>query len=55
MDGPVINMNGSNNIVENNYMHSIDYSCTFRGGYTINMLRSTDLLFRRNTVHTAGA
>ena len=39
MDGPVINMNGSNNIVENNYMHSIDYSCTFRGGYTINMLR----------------
>ena len=55
MDGPVLNMNGSNNIVENNYMHSIDYSCTFRGGYTINMLRSADLLFRRNTVHTAGA
>ena len=54
MDGPVINMNGSNNIVENNYMHSIDYSCTYKGGYTINMLRSTDLLFRRNTVHTAG-
>jgi len=54
MDGPVIDMNGSNNIVENNYMHSIDYSCTYKGGYTLNMSRSTDLLFRRNTVHTAG-
>ena len=55
MDGAVIEMNGSNNIVENNYMHNIDYSCTYGGGYTINMVNATELLFRRNTVHTAGA
>jgi hypothetical protein len=54
MDGPVIDMNGWNNIVENNYMHSIDYSCTYKGGYTLNMSQATQLLFRRNTVHTAG-
>ena len=54
MDGSVIDMNGSNNIVENNYMHSIDYSCTFKGGWTLNMSKSSELLFRRNTVHTTG-
>ena len=54
MDGPVIDMNGWNNIVENNYMHSIDYSCTYKGGYTLNMSQATELLFRRNTVHTSG-
>ena len=55
MDGPVIDMNGWNNIVENNYMHSIDYSCTYKGGYTLDMSQATELLFRRNTVHTSGA
>jgi hypothetical protein len=55
MDGPVIDMNGWNNVFENNYMHSIDYSCTYKGGYTLNMSQATELLFRRNTVHTTGA
>lgn len=55
MDGPALEMNGMNNLVENNYMHSIDYSCTYSGGYTLNMVKSTNMLFRRNTVHTAGA
>lgn len=55
MDGPVLDMNGWNNVVENNYMHTIDYSCTYKGGYTLNMSQSTQLLFRRNTVHTSGA
>lgn len=54
-DGPVLEMNGWNNLVENNYMHSIDYSCTYSGGYTLNMVKSTEMIFRRNTVHTAGA
>tara|TARA_B110001454_G_scaffold218483_1_gene246586 strand:+ start:707 stop:2884 length:2178 start_codon:yes stop_codon:yes gene_type:complete len=55
MDGPVLDMNGWNNVVENNYMHNIDYSCTYKGGYTLNMSQATQLLFRRNTVHTSGA
>lgn len=54
-DGPVLEMNGWNNLVENNYMHSIDYSCTYSGGFTLNMVKSTEMIFRRNTVHTAGA
>jgi len=55
MDGSVLDMNGWNNVVENNYMHNIDYSCTYKGGYTLNMSQATQLLFRRNTVHTTGA
>ncbi len=55
MDGPVLDLNGWNNIVENNYMHTIDYSCTYKGGYTLNMSQATQLVFRRNTVHTSGA
>ncbi len=55
MDGPVIDMNGWNNVFENNYVHSVDYSCTYKGGYTLNMSQATQLLFRRNTVHTTGA
>lgn len=55
MDGAVLEMNGAHNLIENNYMHSIDYSCTYNGGYTINMVNASHLVFRRNTVHTAGA
>lgn len=55
MDGPVLDINGGNNLIENNYMHTIDYSCTYDGGWTINMVRSPKSIFRRNTVHTAGA
>jgi len=55
MDGPALEMNGWNNLVENNYMHNIDYSCTYDGGWTINMVKAPELVFRRNTVHTAGA
>ena len=53
-DGPAIEMNGTGNLVENCYMHDIDYSCTYKGGYTLNMVNAKDLVFRRNTVHTTG-
>jgi len=55
MDGSVLDMNGTGNVVENCYMHHIDYSCTFKGGWTLNMIDATDLVFRRNTIHTTGA
>lgn len=53
-DGPALEMNGSGNVVENCYMHDIDYSCTYKGGYTLNMVDASELIFRRNTVHTTG-
>ncbi len=53
-DGPAIHMNGVGNTVENCYMHDIDYSCTYAGGWTINMVDAPQLTFRRNTVHTTG-
>lgn len=53
-DGPAIEMNGAGNRVENCYMHDIDYSCTYKGGYTLNMVDAKELLFRRNTIHTTG-
>ncbi len=53
-DGPAIEMNGTGNLVENCYMHNIDYSCTYKGGYTLNMVNAKDLIFKRNTIHTTG-
>jgi len=53
-DGPALDMNGAFNIIENNYMHNIDYSCTYKGGWTLNMSKSSELLFKRNTIHTTG-
>jgi len=53
-DGPAIEMNGTGNLVENCYMHNIDYSCTYKGGYTLNMVNAKELTFRRNTIHTTG-
>lgn len=55
MDGSVLDMNGAGSVVENCYMHHIDYSCTFKGGWTLNMIDSPNLIFRRNTIHTTGA
>ncbi len=55
MDGPAIEMSGVGNLVENCYIHDVDYSCTYEGGWTIHMVRAPDLIFRRNTVHTTGA
>lgn len=55
MDGSVLDMNGAGNVVENCYMHHIDYSCTFKGGWTLNMIDAPELIFRRNTIHTTGA
>ena len=55
MDGSVLDLNGAGNLVENCYMHHIDYSCTFKGGWTLNMIDATNLIFRRNTIHTTGA
>ena len=54
-DGPALEMNGLGNLVENCYIHDIDYSCTYKGGYTLNMIDAPELVFRRNTVHTTGA
>ena len=53
-DGPAIEMNGTGNRVENCYMHDIDYSCSYKGGYTLNMVNAKELVFRRNTIHTTG-
>jgi hypothetical protein len=55
MDGPALELNGFGNRVENNYFHHVDYSCTYSGGYTLNMINTTELVFRRNTIHTTGA
>jgi hypothetical protein len=55
MDGPALELNGAGNLVENNYMHHVDYSCTYAGGYTLNMINTVELTFRRNTIHTTGA
>jgi len=55
IDGSVLDMNGAGSVVENCYMHHIDYSCTFKGGWTLNMIDAPDLIFRRNTIHTTGA
>ncbi|MBL7113312.1 MAG: hypothetical protein ISS19_15345 [Bacteroidales bacterium] len=55
MDGPVMEMNGVGNLIENCYMHDVDYSCTYKGGYTLNLIDATELVFRRNTIHTTGA
>jgi len=54
-DGPALEMNGMANRVENNFIHNIDYSCTYKGGWTLNMIDAPGLVFRRNTVHTTGA
>lgn len=53
-DGPAIEMNGTGNRLENCYIHDIDYSCTYKGGYTLNMVDAKELTFRRNTIHTTG-
>ena len=37
-DGPALEMNGLGNVIENCHMHDIDYSCTYKGGYTLNMI-----------------
>lgn len=55
MDGSVLDMNGAGSVVENCYMHHIDYSCTFKGGWTLNMIDAPNLIFRRNSIHTTGA
>ncbi len=55
MDGPAIKMTGVGNLMENCYIHDVDYSCTFEGGWTIHMVDAPELTFRRNTVHTTGA
>ncbi len=54
IDGPALELNGAGNVVENCLMHHVDYSCTYKGGYTLNMINATDLVFRRNTIHTTG-
>ncbi|TKG93729.1 right-handed parallel beta-helix repeat-containing protein [Puteibacter caeruleilacunae] len=55
MDGPALELNGLGNLVENCYIHHVDYSCTYSGGYTMNMVNAAELVFRRNTIHTTGA
>jgi len=55
MDGPALEMTGVGNRVENCYIHDVDYSCTYKGGWSLNMINAPELIFRRNTVHTTGA
>lgn len=55
MDGPAMEMNGVGNVIENCYMHDVDYSCTYKGGWTLNMIDAPELIFRRNTIHSTGA
>lgn len=55
MDGPTLELNGVGNLIENCYIHDVDYSCTYAGGFTMNMIDATELVFRRNTIHTTGA
>ncbi len=53
-DGPGLKIQGKGNIVENCYFHDIDYSCVGRG-WTIDGSQGVETIFRRNTIHTAGA
>jgi hypothetical protein len=55
MDGPALEMTGVGNLVENCYIHDVDYSCTYKGGWSLSMIDAPELVFRRNTVHTTGA
>ena len=55
MDGPALEMTGVGNRIENCYIHDVDYSCTYKGGWSLNMVDAPELVFRRNTVHTTGA
>ena len=55
MDGPALEIVGRDDLVENCYFYNIDYSNL--GGSnegSINLQDSYGLVFRRNTVHTAG-
>ncbi len=55
MDGPALELKGQYNVVENCYMHHIDYTTLGNGGEgTINMIESWYVTFKSNTVHTAG-
>ena len=55
MDGPALELKGQYNLVENNYMHHIDYTNLGTGAEgTINMSDSYYVTFINNTVHTAG-
>lgn len=55
MDGPVLELKGQYNVVDNNYMHHIDYTNLGTGGQgTVNMTDSWYVTFKNNTVHTAG-
>lgn len=55
MDGPVLEMSGRYNVVENNLMHHIDYTNIGTGAEgTVNLINSDYAVFHNNTVHTAG-
>lgn len=54
-DGPILEIQGHGDLIENCYFHDIDTSCLGTGGEgTINAGSARHLTFRRNTVHTAG-
>ena len=55
MDGPVLWISGREDVIENNTMQEIDFTVLgYGGGGTLTAVQSIDLLFTRNTLHTAG-
>lgn len=54
-DGPALRMGGADNLVEENLFEYVDYSVTTKWGFTLDMLYSFNLLFRRNSIYMAGA
>ena len=55
-DGPAIQMKGTDNIIEDNLIHHIDYSCSnySNNSFSIHTISAPGMTFRRNTVHTTG-
>lgn len=50
VDGSALVSNGWGDLIENNYFHHVGFNGLER--YAVNMKRSLDSIFRRNTIHT---
>lgn len=55
-DGEGLYTEGTNATIENNYMHTLDYTATSRRGLSVTFwLKGTGLLFTGNTIHNTGS
>ncbi len=55
-DGEALYSEGTNAIIRNNYMHTLDYTATSRRGLSVTFwLKGTGLLFTGNTIHNTGS